>query len=73
MPSRTVVTMVKRIEVLQTECFDGTAEGVETGASVDVECTVNLLDTFPYARWTATRNMSMALIPINGMMMPPTP
>jgi hypothetical protein len=42
-----VVTMVKRIDVLQMECFPDVADGVETDASVDLECTVNLLDTLP--------------------------
>jgi hypothetical protein len=45
MPNRTAVTRVKRIEVFQTECTAGAAGGFTAEARVDVECTVNLLET----------------------------
>jgi len=62
--------MVNRIDVFQTEWVVDKACAVAVEGRVDVECTVNLL---VYARCSATRNRSMALIPINGTMMPPTP
>jgi hypothetical protein len=35
------------MDVFQTECAFDAAGGPGTGAKVDVECTVNLLDTSP--------------------------
>ena len=69
MPKRSVVKIVKRIEVLQTECVTVAAWLGVDDAIVAVAC----MFKSPYARCMATSSMSIALMPMNGIITPPTP